>query len=57
MLVCYTWSNLFWNERRLNGIIDGVLNELCDGMCVECDKCFINCGKLTDINSPLTDKR
>lgn len=53
MLVCYTWSNLFWNERRLNGIIDEVLNELCDGMCVECDKCFINCGKLTDINSPL----
>ena len=37
----------------MNGIIDGVLNELCDGMCVECDKCFINRGKLTDINSPL----
>lgn len=38
----------------MNGIIiDGVLHELCDGMCVECDKCFINCGKLTDINSPL----
>ena len=53
MLVCHTWSNLYWNERRLNGIIDGVLNELCDGMCVECDKCFINRGKLTDINSPL----
>lgn len=53
MLVCHTWCYLFWNERRLNGIIDGVLNELCDGMCVECDKCFINRGKLTDINSPL----
>ena len=54
MLVCHTWCYLFWNERRLNGIIiGGVLNELCDGMYVECDKCFINRGKLTDINSPL----
>ena len=37
----------------MNGIIDGVLNELCDGMCVECDKCFINRGKVTDKHSPL----
>ena len=37
MLVCYTWSNLFWNKRRLNGIIiDGVLHELCVGICDEC---------------------
>nr|DAE60456.1 MAG TPA: hypothetical protein [Caudoviricetes sp.] len=28
MLVCHTWSNLYWNERRLNGIIDGVLHEM-----------------------------
>ena len=34
MLVCYTWSNLYWNERRLNMkvkngiIIDGVLHEM-----------------------------
>lgn len=53
MLVCNTWSYLYRNERRLNGIIDGVLNELCDGMCVECDKCFINRGKVTDKQSPL----
>ena len=37
MLVCYTWCYLFWNERRLNGIIiDGVLHELCVGICDEC---------------------
>lgn len=30
MLVCNTWSYLFWNERRLNDgiIIDGVLHEM-----------------------------
>lgn len=29
MLVCHTWSNLYWNERGLNGIIiDGVLHEM-----------------------------
>lgn len=29
MLVCHTWSNLYWDERRLNGIIiDGVLHEM-----------------------------
>lgn len=29
MLVCYTWSNLYRNERRLNGIIiGGVLHEM-----------------------------
>nr|DAF50698.1 MAG TPA: hypothetical protein [Myoviridae sp. ct04y17] len=29
MLVCHTWCYLFWNERRLNGIIiGGVLHEI-----------------------------
>lgn len=42
MLVCHTWSNLYWNERRLNGIIiDGVLHELKETKHKDCSKCSL----------------
>lgn len=47
MLVCHTWSNLYWNERRLNMkvkngiIIDGILHELKETKHKDCSKCSL----------------